>query len=147
MIQFHNIARALICSQDKVLLARAKHASNTFLPGGHIELGESAEDTIIREINEEAGFNAQIVRFCGAIEHLWPEQTKENHEISLIFLTEIIGLDDSIKVHTKEPHLELFWAPISQLKRLNLQPAPLIELIKNRKDTSSYWGSTLKNAS
>jgi 8-oxo-dGTP diphosphatase len=39
---FHHLARGIIIDGDKVLLARAVGHKNTFLPGGHVEFGESA---------------------------------------------------------------------------------------------------------
>lgn len=41
--------------EKKVLLAQAIGEKNTFLPGGHIEFGESAKDALVREIEEELG--------------------------------------------------------------------------------------------
>ena len=37
------IARILIIGGDEMLLAHAKGEDDTFLPGGHVEIGEFAE--------------------------------------------------------------------------------------------------------
>jgi hypothetical protein len=47
---FHHLARGILIKDDKVLLAQARGNANTFLPGGHIEFGESAKDALKREI-------------------------------------------------------------------------------------------------
>ena len=52
---FHYIVRGIIFLNGKVLLAHQKGAANSFLPGGHIGMGEKAEVALIREISEEIG--------------------------------------------------------------------------------------------
>lgn len=143
MSKFHNIARALIIENGSVLLVKAKGARNTFLLGGHIEFGERAEDCVKREIMEEIGMKSDVRGFIGAVEHRWPADTLENHEICLIFSTKIADLDVGVNPKSKEDHLELFWAPISELSQHNLQPYPLAKLISGEIKTSSYWASTL----
>lgn len=60
---FHHLARAIFIKDKKVLLAQAAGYTNTFLPGGHIEFGESAKDVLIREIEEELGIASTMVDF------------------------------------------------------------------------------------
>ncbi|UOQ49769.1 NUDIX domain-containing protein [Gracilibacillus caseinilyticus] len=54
---FHHLARGVLAKENKVLVAHALGQKNTFLPGGHIEFGESAMDALIREVREELGVN------------------------------------------------------------------------------------------
>ena len=39
-IKFHLRARALVYKDGNILVARVKEGKNTFLPGGHVQLGE-----------------------------------------------------------------------------------------------------------
>ena len=53
----------------EVLLVRAKPAPHDWtLPKGHIEPGETLEETACREVREEAGVDASIVRYVGVLE-------------------------------------------------------------------------------
>lgn len=40
-----------------------------FLPGGHIEHGESAENAFLRELKEETSVRCTIKKFLGCLEH------------------------------------------------------------------------------
>ena len=71
MAQFHYLARAVITRGDAVLLARQVGAHNTFLPGGHIASGETAETALVREIREETGLSIHVGRFLGVVEATW----------------------------------------------------------------------------
>jgi ADP-ribose pyrophosphatase YjhB (NUDIX family) len=62
-MKFHYLVRALIISGDYILLAREIGTDNTFLPGGHVEQGESAEKALTCELEEETGHSASIIGF------------------------------------------------------------------------------------
>ena len=141
---FHYLVRGVIFIDDKFLLAHQIGADNTFLPGGHIRSGEKAEVALVREIHEEIGLNANINRFVGAVEHIWPEDTLDNHEINLIFEIEVPDIDPAVAPQSLEGHLEFIWAKPNDLKKHNLQPHPLIQcLTKWSDDYEGYWGTSL----
>ncbi len=50
---------------NKILLQRRSDNGAWCLPGGHMEVGESAEQTIAREFYEEMGTEVQISEFIG----------------------------------------------------------------------------------
>ncbi len=141
---FHYLARGVVIVEGKILLVHQIGADNTFLPGGHIEWRESAEQALVREIQEELGMYPTIKRFLGAIEHAWPENTRTNHEINLLFAVEIEGLVSDKPPASLEPHLEFLWVEPSQLAGVNLQPSALISLLQTGiKGFQAFWGSSL----
>ncbi|MGL1930612.1 MAG: NUDIX domain-containing protein [Desulfotalea sp.] len=143
-MKFHYLARALIQNKGKFLLARGIGLPNTFLPGGHIELGETAESAIAREITEEFGGKVSIQKFLGAVEHQWPQATKENHEINLIFLADLENADSNFPPKSLESHLEFLWVTPESLSSVDLQPYPLVRCIQDYVKTNEcFWGSTM----
>lgn len=145
MRKFHLIARAVILNDDHVLLARQKGMSNTFLPGGHIKIGESAVKALKREIDEELGLELDVEGYLGAVEACWEDGGAEQFEINHIFKASIKGANFSSPLKSQEDHLEFLWSSVDDLYANNLLPNPLKKLIMNyvAGDRSIWWESTL----
>ena len=137
------ITRAFIMKDDKILLAHAKGAYNTFLPGGHIEKGEFARDALERELLEELGVNSRVGDFLGLLEYFyWLNDDSEVQEINVIFSAELGNYD----VTSKEGKLEFIWVNKEELKTANLLPEPLPILLHNWMQTQkSFYHSTVES--
>jgi 8-oxo-dGTP diphosphatase len=142
---FHHLARGIIIDGEKVLVAHAIGHKNTFLPGGHVEFGESAKDALIREIKEEVGLSCRINDFLGLVEHKWEKDQELHCEINQTFIVDVPGLDATKAPPSNEPHIEFYWASINELDLHNLQPYPLRKLIQRyvSGDKLVWWESTL----
>ncbi|MCU4158164.1 (deoxy)nucleoside triphosphate pyrophosphohydrolase [Carboxylicivirga sp. A043] len=72
---------AIIIEKGKILAAlRNRQMSESWkweFPGGKIDAGESAEDCIKREINEELAVSIVITERLASIIHVYPEKTIE----------------------------------------------------------------------
>jgi 8-oxo-dGTP diphosphatase len=60
----------IIISKGKVLVEKRRiddvaDPSLVAIPGGHVEIGESVEDAIVREMREELGITVKKTRFIG----------------------------------------------------------------------------------
>lgn len=75
------------------------HGEGTWsLPGGHLEYGESFEDTACREVKEETGMNIKNVRFAAVTNDLFAKEDK--HYVTIWLLSDWAGG----KLQNKEPH-------------------------------------------
>ena len=130
----HALSRAVVIDQNYILLCQTLDLpiSFYFLPGGHIEHGESAENAVLRELLEESGAQARIKRFLGCLEHSFePEHNSicHNHEYNFIFEAEAGGLKKHMDIPQLEEHIKLIWMPLSELGNIDLRAQPLKKLI------------------
>ena len=97
---------AILARGGKVLLsrrAREPHRGEWDLPGGFMEVGETPEEGIVREIREETGLDARVTRLV----HVDVGSYHEDHTLNLVYGCEAEGepraMDDSE---------ELRWFPL-----------------------------------
>ncbi len=73
-----NSAGGVVFYQDRVLLLRKKRGY-WVLPKGRIESGEDMETAALREVQEESGVRAHIIKYIGDIHYTYKNQWT-NHE-------------------------------------------------------------------
>jgi 8-oxo-dGTP pyrophosphatase MutT (NUDIX family) len=140
---FHYVVRGVLIDSGRLLVAQAKRANNTFLPGGHIDAGEGARTALAREFKEEMDLDVVVGDFIGAVENQWQTGEVINSEINLLFAVSIKG--ENTDVVSQEPHLDFYWHDIKAIEDINLKPSPLVEIIRgvSHSPPSAYWASTL----
>ena len=62
---------AVIIHNNKILTHKNIDKDHYCLPGGRVEVGESSEDTIKREIYEELGKEVEIIKYISTIENFF----------------------------------------------------------------------------
>jgi ADP-ribose pyrophosphatase YjhB (NUDIX family) len=75
---------SLVTNPKKVLMIRRAdppHMGKWTLPGGHLEFGESLEDTAVRETKEETGVSIRVVGFVGFKNTLINERSGKYHVV------------------------------------------------------------------
>jgi len=55
------------------------------LLGGHIEFGERAQDTVVREIREEIGLDLAEPRLLGVLESIFEHEGRSGHEVVFVY--------------------------------------------------------------
>lgn len=86
---------AMIVSDGKILAMRDDRSPYYYLPGGRVAFGETAENAVIREVQEEVGVTPKILRplwlnqafFTEDVDHL------NYHELCIYFLMDISDTD------------------------------------------------------
>lgn len=82
------------------------------LPKGHIEPGETAEQTAEREVREETGIHGSVLRELGTIDYWFVVESRRVHKTVHHFLMTAVGgelSDDDVEV------TEVAWVPLAEL--------------------------------
>ncbi len=134
------LVRAIIEIDSKILLCRKKGKDYYFLPGGHVEFGESTEFALKREIKEELSLDIKESELVGGTEHTFTEDGVDRHEINLFFKVEV----DKTKIESQESHLEFFLFDFDQLNQEKIFPALIKQrLLEWREKKDRFWLSEI----
>ena len=79
------IARGVCVVDGKVLLCLPKDRSYSYLPGGHIEFGETGREALVREMKEETGLDATAGKLLGVVESCFVQKGEPHCEINLVY--------------------------------------------------------------
>ncbi|TCK00781.1 NUDIX domain-containing protein [Nocardia alba] len=82
------------------------------LPKGHIEQGETSEQTAIREVAEETGIDGEVVAELGSIDYWFVTEGRRVHKTVHHFLLRCLGgelSDADVEV------TQVAWVPLSEL--------------------------------
>ncbi|SFP85328.1 mutator mutT protein [Amycolatopsis arida] len=83
------------------------------LPKGHIEDGETTEQTAVREVKEETGISAHVLQPLGTIDYWFVAERRRVHKTVHHFLLEAWGgelSDEDVEV------TEVAWVPLAELE-------------------------------
>ena len=114
------IARGVCVSNGKVLLCYPKDRSYSYLPGGHIEFGETGREALVREMKEETGLDATAGDLLGVVE----SSVVQKGEINLIYAMEVKvkGEGEQWNVSSCEDWICFDWVDCDKIDSVNLLP-------------------------
>jgi 8-oxo-dGTP pyrophosphatase MutT (NUDIX family) len=101
-------------SQVAALIGRIDRRGRTLwsLPKGHIEVGETAEQTAIREVAEETGIRGDVLAALGSIDYWFVTEGRRVHKTVHHYLLRFLG--GELSDHDLEVS-EVAWVPLEEL--------------------------------
>ena len=132
---FNYCARAMIEQDGKVLIMCVDDAGYYHLPGGHVAIGETSEQALVREIAEEVGFTVTVKKLVLVGEQFYQKKGIDNHSVIFYYLAQPqapVSTQNSVRMEpgqTKMHRNELRWVTRAELKSIDLRPASVKDLI------------------
>ena len=130
----------LVVKNNKLLLVDMDDSGFLCLPGGYVELGETTEEAVKRELNEEIRQDVIIEKYLGVVENYFINKyNKKMHEISFYYLMKLINDDIDDNEFTliendkgNKIKLDFKWVDINDLDDFDVRPAFLKKIFNNK---------------
>lgn len=117
------IARGVWQHGSAVLLCQNTDKGYYYLPGGHVEFGESAAKALEREFLEESGQTVKAGRLLLVTEGSFATRKREHHEINLVFHVEHGRSGGKPPtVSSKENGIDFAWVDHAAIVDLDVRP-------------------------
>lgn len=132
---------------NKVLLQKPTNDTAFAFPGGHVELGETNAQTLIREFKEEIGVDITVSDLKWVGEIFFPWGNKLCHQICLYYIVDIksnnVPLEGMFvgkeKIEGRKFDLEFHWVPIGELNNIEVYPTNVVELMNKINDGVQHF--------
>lgn len=108
-------AAFIINSRGELLVVRrAKEpAKGTLdLPGGFVDIGETAEEGIVREIREETGLEVTECKYLFSRPNIYPYTGIDVHTLDMLFECKV---NNEAEARADDDAAELMWIPIEKI--------------------------------
>ena len=110
----------------KILVQRERNGNEYAFPGGHVIVGETSEQSLIREFKEETGADIICERLIWVEESFWKWNGKNTHTIAFYYLlsleNEMDIPDDYFESQKDNCNVILEWMNIENLKNITIYP-------------------------
>ena len=119
---------AIIVENGEILLARHQKKGKRYwvLPGGGVEYGETLEEALIRELDEEAGLDISVHDLVLANDSV--PARRRRHIVNLYFTAEIVS-GEIVVGESDKRLIDMRFVPVERLPRLRLFPDVRQELL------------------
>ena len=123
--QIEVIARGILLRSSQVLLCSSVKGGYLYLPGGHVEPGESCVEALEREIMEETGLRVVVGPCLLVAEVRFDDGRQKHHELNIVFHVEHCAGPLPAEVESRESGIGFAWRDLSSLVDLDVRPGAI----------------------
>lgn len=125
-------AVSVIVEDNKVVLIHRKKEGRDYwvFPGGGVEEGETPEEAVIREVQEELSLGCKVVRLLFSVES-YPGGNKDPYFLCSVDSNKIELGGPEKQRHSKEDWYDSRWVEIDKVRSINLLPESAKEKFLN----------------
>lgn len=126
-------------ANDRVLLQRVAGIDFWFLPGGRVEMLESASEALEREMREELDAQVRVGRLLWVAENFFSMENRQFHELGLYFAMDVpLSLSGTERFAAFDPgvELEMGWFELRDLP--SVRPGFLREALLNPPESTVH---------
>ncbi|HIH25100.1 TPA: NUDIX domain-containing protein [Candidatus Woesearchaeota archaeon] len=121
MVEVPRVTVGVLVGNDKdefLFVKSHKWHDRYIIPGGHVEFGETLEETVRREVLEETGLLVQDVRFVECVEVINSEEfyKPDKHFVGHNFICRMVGGTLQLNDEAEES----VWCSLRDALKLNL---------------------------
>jgi ADP-ribose pyrophosphatase YjhB (NUDIX family) len=125
------------CKDNKILLT--KGGDDYSLPGGHSQIGETSQETIIREFKEETGLDVEPLNVISTYENFWKWDNKDCHQLCIYYKLKMVDETQELVPNPDTKGIEYVWLELEKLKSINLYPVGIsVQILDNITDTTHF---------
>ena len=145
-LKFKFRVSGIIIENDKILLE--KYDENSYcLPGGYVNMGETSEEAIHRELKEELQYDFVLDEFLGVAENFFTNfKGDKTHGIDFYYKASFKNKKDINNIdynYVEDDHgftvkHNLKWFDLTELININLRPGKIKEAILNNTKSFHY---------
>ncbi|MCH8309897.1 MAG: NUDIX hydrolase [Chloroflexi bacterium] len=138
-------AAGVALNEGRALLQMSELDPFWVLPGGRVEMPESAEDALKREMREELHVKIEVERLLWTLENFFVYRSEPNREIGLYFLMSLpqnsdLCNADGVAQAEDERGMKLWnrWQSLDSLRELDIKPAFLYDVLPAIPNVPNY---------
>lgn len=134
----------VLIRNNKILVQRDKNGTEYALPGGHVKIGESSIDTLIREYKEETGADISCKRLLWVEEFFWEWNKVKTNTIAFYYLIELQNdnnIPDDMDFVSQKDNCDVLlgWMPLDKLSEIIIYPSFIKEKIFDIKPYTEHF--------